>query len=92
MPVDRLPRQRDARERKPSGWRAFQQGLSETGFVEGQNVVDRVPLRQKVNPTGCLSWRADLVRPSGRRTRRDWSTGLGARRQAGDHDDPDRIC
>ena len=68
---------------------ALSKGLSETGYVEGQNVIveyhwlsgryDRLP-----------SLMADLVRPSRRRYRYDWRS-CHACGQSCDRDDPDRL-
>ena len=35
---------------------AFGQGLNETGFVDGQNVDNRLSLGRRAVLTGCRSW------------------------------------
>jgi hypothetical protein len=70
--------------------RAFRQGLKDVGYVEGENVTiiyrfaedqyDRLP-----------ELAAELVSPMGHCNRRELNPS-GARCQAGNHDDPDRLC
>ena len=54
---DRVSRPQHRRTRSADRLRAFRQGLKETGYVEGENVDDRIPLGEKVNSIDCRRWR-----------------------------------
>ena len=90
MPVIGFLQRRTPRHRRHS-WRAFRQGLNETGYVEGRERRDRIPLGTRVNTIDCPRWRPNLVR---RRvaviiaTRRHRCRACG---QGGNHDDSDRV-
>src|SRR5262249_2931893 len=69
--------------------RGFRQGLKETGFVEGENVVGGVPLGGKSNGSTAGA-RSRTGSPTGQRDR-GVDRCLSAGSQGGNHDDPQRI-